>query len=571
MGAREDVEQPGRIAAALIALTTAAVLALHLDRPAFFDNEGRYAEVAREMLLRGDFVTPTMDWTLFLNKPPLAYWTTALAFSFVGFTEWARLSTIAVAMVTVYWTCRLGARIWSVTTGLWAGAILATTIGFALEARTLRPDSFIIVSTVGAILFWHRAEYGPAAARTRNLVALYGLLGVGVLAKGLVPIVVAGIPIGVVMLREHGLAAIRRMRPGLGLAVLALVVLPWHVLVALEHPGFAWDYVVNQHLLFFLDKKFPRDSEGDPLPFFWAAFLFRAAPWILVVPFTLPEAWRGLRRGDPAARGAVLAWVWLAGVVGFFSLPPSRLEHYSLPALPAVALLAAHALERLRTGAVGSAPWWWLGLVAALLTGAGLTGLVAGTSLLSRVYWITQVPDFLPLVVPAALAASAGGLVLATAVRRRRPRLVAAGFALVGVPLAAIVLRAQAVAEPLFSWKPVGQVVREHVPEAVPVVFESPEEYQIVGGLVFYSGRRIEMLEPPGFVPPTYLEGKTEEMFLRRADFDRRWQSGERLVFVSDSQKRRDRPDGLVPAPFHVLARFGDRWILANYPVPAAS
>lgn len=568
---RDEVEQPGRGAAVLIALAMACAFSIHLDHPAFFDNEGRYAEVAREMLLRRDFVTPTMDWTLFLNKPPLAYWTTALAFVFVGFDEWARLTTVAVSAVTVYWTCRLGARLWDVTTGLWAGVVLATTLGFALEARTLRPDSFIIVSTVGAILAWHRAEYGPAARRTHNLVALYALLGVGVLAKGLVPVVVAGIPIGVVMLREHGLAAIGRMRPGLGLLVLAIVVLPWHVLVALEHPGFAWDYVVNQHLLFFLDKKFPRDSEGDPLLFFWASFLFRSFPWILIVPFTLPEAWRAFRRGDAAARGVVLAWAWLLGVVGFFSLPPSRLEHYSLPALPAVGLLGAFALVRLRDPAGGAARWRWLGLVATLLVGIGLVGLVYGRSLLSQVYWLTQVPAFLDLVAPAAVCATLGGALLAVAVLMRRPRLVAGGLALVGVPLIAIVLRAEAVAEPLFSWKPVGEMVRTRVPEDVPVVFESPEEYQIVGGLVFYSGRRIEMLEPPGFIPPTYLEGRTEEMFLRRADFERRWQSGERLVFVSDSQKRRDHPDGLVPAPFHVLARFGDRWILANHPVPAAS
>lgn len=570
MGAREEAER-GRGAALLIAFAMALALSIHLDHPAFFDNEGRYAEVAREMLLRSDFVTPTMDWTLFLNKPPLAYWSTALAFSLVGFNEWARLTTIVLGAVTVYWTCRLGARLWDVATGLWAGVILATTLGFALEARTLRPDSFIIVSTVGALLAWHRAEYGPASRRTRNLVALYALLGIGILAKGLVPLIVAGLPIGAVMLREHGLAAIGRMRPGLGLAVLAVVVLPWHVLVSLEHPGFAWDYVVNQHLLFFLDKKFPRDSEGDALPFFWGAFLFRAFPWVLILPFTLPEAWRGFRTGDAASRGVVLGWAWLLGVVGFFSLPPSRLEHYTLPALPAVGLLAAHALGRLRDREIGAAPWAWLGVVAALLLGLGLTGIVAGKSLLSQVYWIAQVPAFLGLVVPAAIAATLGGLVLAAAVATRGPRLVAGGLALVGVPLVAIVLRAEAVAEPLFSWKPVGMMIRERVPDDVPVVFESPEEYQIVGGLVFYSGRRIDMLEPPGFIPPTYLEGKTGEMFLRRADFERRWQSGERLVFVSDSQKRRDQPDGLVPAPFHVLARFGDRWILANHPGPAAS
>jgi len=96
-------------------------------------------------------------------------------------------------------------------------------------------------------------------------------------------------------------------------------------------------------------------------------------------------------------------------------------------------------------------------------------------------------------------------------------------------------------------------------------VYEAPEEYQLVGGLVFYTGRRITLLEPPGgFIPPTYLAGQMQGMFLARSEFERRWRAGERLAFVSDSQRRRDDPQGIVPEPFHVIGRFGDRWVLSN-------
>src|SRR5207247_2004538 len=191
-----------------LALGAGARLAVRLDVPAFFDNEARYAEVAREMVLSGDWISPHLDFTLFLNKPPLVFWLAALVFRLAGPTEWARLVSVGAAMVALLATCRLGALLYGGTTGL---------------------------------------VPGPAP----------------------------------------------RPRPGLGLLVLAAIVVPWHVVAALRHPGFAWDYVVNQHVLFFFARKLPRDSEGDSLAFFWAAAAGRAVPWSLLVPLTLAEAVRG--------------------------------------------------------------------------------------------------------------------------------------------------------------------------------------------------------------------------------------------------------------------------------------
>src|SRR5436190_7387702 len=463
----------GRWGALALALGAGALLAVRLDVPAFFDNEGRYAEVAREMAFGGDWISPHLDFTLFLNKPPLVFWLAALLFRVAGPTEWVRLVPVGAAVVALLATCRLGALLYGGPAGLVAGLALATSLGFVLEARTLRPDMILTATVVVALLCWQTAECG-GARRARWLVGLWAALGVGVLAKALVPLVLAGLPIAAVTLRDDGWRGAARLRPGLGLLVLAVIVVPWHVAGAPRHPGFAWDYVVNQHVPFFLDRKLPRDSEGDALAFFWAAATGRAAPWVLLVPLTRAEAVRlATRRATPAARATFLLWAWAGGLLLFFSCAPSRLEHYAVPALPAA------------------------------------------------------------------------------------------------VPLAAIVLRAEGVAEPLFSWRPVARALVAAVPPEVAVVFESPEEYQQVGGLAYYTERRITLLEPPGFVPPTYLAGHAREMFLARPAFERRWRAGERLAFVSDPQRRRDEPTGLVPSPFHVLGRFGDRWVLTSFPAHA--
>jgi 4-amino-4-deoxy-L-arabinose transferase-like glycosyltransferase len=560
---------PRWVPTVLLALATGALLCIHLELPGFFDNEGRYAEVAREMLLRGDFVTPTMDFTLFLNKPPLLYWLVAAVFSVLGPSEWARLVTVLTSVVMIVLTGRLGARLYDEATGFAAAAFLATTVGFVIEARTLRPDSILVTSVVGAVWCWIRAE-DSAQARGRWLVAMYAILGIGVLAKGLVPVLIAGVPIVACTVRDRGLGGLLRLRPGLGLVVGAIVVLPWHVLVSIEHPGFAWDYIVNQHLLFFLDKKFPRDSEGDTLAFFWASFVGRSLPWILLLPFGLREAWNGRRSSAPSVdRSSALLGVWIAGVLFFFSLAPSRLEHYSLPAMPAAAILSARVFTRLRRAEVGAGVWYTFGVVSVVLLVAGVVGVTVGPSLLERVYWLAQEPRLIALSAPAGAAALAGGVLLAWGALGRRATIGAAGLAVFTIPLLVIGVRAEVVAEPLFSWKPVGEAIKRQVPADVEIVFESPEEYQLVGGLVFYTGRPITMIEPANFVPPTYLESQVKQMFLARSEFDRRWTAGIPLAFVSDPQRRRESADGLVPGPVHVLGRFGDRWILTNVPLPA--
>src|SRR5262249_21495924 len=151
---------------------------------------------------------------------------------------------------------------------------------------------------------------------------------------------IPGLAIAAVMGFEHRFELARMVFHLRAWWLVVLLVAPWHVAATLQHPGFAWDYVVNQHILFFFDRKWPRDSVPVSLATFWAAFGLRAIPWTVVVPLAVITGVQRARR-HAAAFGDRLILSWMAAVLLFFSASASRMEHYAIPALPAVALLVA--------------------------------------------------------------------------------------------------------------------------------------------------------------------------------------------------------------------------------------
>ncbi|HLK13016.1 MAG TPA: glycosyltransferase family 39 protein [Candidatus Binatia bacterium] len=553
-----------------LALSLGALLAVHLTRPGFLDDEGRNAEVAREMLVLGDWLTPHLDFTLYLNKPPLPFWLAAIAFR-AGLTdERARVVSLLAAVVTLVATAALGRRLYDEPTGLLGAALLASSVGFALEARTLRADIWLVASVTVAFLAWTAAEEADGWRRGAWLVALYTALGVGGLAKGLVCVVLAGVPIAALAMVRHGLRACARLHPELGLLVFAVIPLPWHAAVALRHPGFAWDYVVNQHLLFFFDRKLPRDSEGDPLLLFWASFVGRHFPWILLVPLAAGEL-GSRRRGDTAARGTAVLATWAGSVLAFFSASPARLEHYLAPAAPPMALLAARGLALHARGEAGAAAWRRLAGAGVVLAAIGVAGAFRGPPTLAGVPWLAGAPGLPDLAKPAGEALALSGLLVASAAGARRPRALAAAFGATAALTVGFTLVALARAEPLVSWAPLARAVARAVPPGVPIAFDASDEYQVVGGLAFYTQRQILLLEPPHFVPPTYLAGQSEAAFVSRARFAAAWRAGTPLALVSDPKRPSRTPAHLAPGSFLVVAAAGGRWAVADVPFAAES
>jgi 4-amino-4-deoxy-L-arabinose transferase-like glycosyltransferase len=523
-----------------------------------------FAEPAREMVASGDWLTPRMNDAPFLTKPPLMYWLPATMFALIGPTEYVRLWSVLAALATIVTTGARGRELFDDKTGFAAAIVLATSVGFFVEARFLRADMALMLTTALALYCYARLRRGAGSGAA---VAFWATLGIGILDKGFIPPILVGGTIALVEITTGELrlktvvARLRALSASWGLLLMAGIVLPWHLLVGAQNPGFLWDYVINQHLLFFFDEKLPRDSIPDSLGFFWVMFFARGLPWSLLLPAAVVHSWTTIRAtGKPH-----LPVLWLTVVLGFFSLAVSRLEHYCLPALPAMALIVGLLLADLQTGHVAIAPRI---LAAPIIVAAFLA--FAFTSR-DPAKLLNAIDPTLPgygleeLVRPAALTVAVGLLGVALLFMRRRNRAVFGVGVATAVALLPFVQIAHERVEPLFSWRPFAHLIRETAPEGSRVFFRAEDEYQLCGGLNYYLGRRIDLLAPPGWVPPTFLVHYVDSLFTPRSELDQTWRAGS-AILVSDSIAHPGDEERIVPSAYDLLARAGERVLLRPAP-----
>ena len=382
------------------------------------DVDSVYIEIAREMTQRHDFITPFVDGVRFFDKPPLLYWVAAGSMHLFGVHDWAArlplaLLTLALFLSTYFLGLRLLARHSPATApdraALYAALALATSIGPYLYTRFFIPD---IVVTLWLTLSIHlflaalsRAELsavavGPpqhtavfstgalrnkanralpsfsrTAGRPSSLAPMLGFgatLALSALTKGLIGIV---FPIGFVALYlavTRRLSLLRRLHPVATLATTLLLALPWHIAIARRNPaiplpsglglpargGWAWFYLYNEHVARFLSRRIPHDYGQVPIPLFWLLAGIWLLPWTTFLLPALRARLRSLRHLStlpPQERETSLTLLlWPTLVLGFFTLS-ARQEYYSLPALPAFALLIGGLLARADTSPLASA------------------------------------------------------------------------------------------------------------------------------------------------------------------------------------------------------------------------
>jgi 4-amino-4-deoxy-L-arabinose transferase-like glycosyltransferase len=343
-----------------------------LWRPALLDDaDSVHAEVAREMLLRHDYVTLYANGIRYLEKAPLLYWSMAAAMKAVGGPLHASADAMAAAarvplalsVLALAWLCEVFARrlFGSARAGLYAGLILLSSPGFFLFSRITLPDVMVCLWLALAMLAWWRWSEGDAP---RGWSAVFGLAcALGVLSKGLI-----GLVFPLLIVAVHALWTRRRVRArdvAIAAVVFLLVAAPWHVLAGLANPtvgqpepfrfvhghwqvplpsdgnvrGWFWFYFMNEHVLRYLNLRVPRDYDTSPLWLFWGLCFVWVMPWSAFAFKAARFAW--LRVEDAAEeRGRRLLLVWACVVLLFFSLS-TRQEYYVLPALPAGAMLIA--------------------------------------------------------------------------------------------------------------------------------------------------------------------------------------------------------------------------------------
>jgi 4-amino-4-deoxy-L-arabinose transferase-like glycosyltransferase len=332
----------------LLALITTLAWFATLDaRRLQHPDEGRYAEIAREMAASGDWVTPRLNDLKYFEKPPLQYWVGAATFETLGVAEWtARLPSAVAGFLAVIAVGFTGARLAGPDAGVFTALALAGTVWHVGLSQILTLDamlSFWLTTALCAFLLAQRAALAPATRRNWMLVAYAAAAG-ATLTKGLVALVIPGGALVVYSLATRDTGPWRRLHAVPGLLLYLALTAPWFLLVSYANPEFARFFFIHEHFERFLTESHNRTGG-------WYYFIPWLAlgllPWLLVWAWTLPRSWRAATVDDNGFAWERFCVCWAAFVFVFFSVSGSKLPSYILPMFPALALIVGYELTRL--------------------------------------------------------------------------------------------------------------------------------------------------------------------------------------------------------------------------------
>jgi 4-amino-4-deoxy-L-arabinose transferase-like glycosyltransferase len=580
---------------ALIFISWAVIYFAAIFTPALLDDvDTIHAEAAREMVLRGDWVTLYTNGIRYLEKAPLMYWGVAASYEVFGVKDWTtRLPLVTGVLLLVVATYFLGSYAYSDRGGLYAAVVLSTSLGPYIFTRFQIPDSIVALWLTLAALFFLRSleEEPPSRATCWGLAATFAL---NVLTKGLIGLIFPLVTIFLYLLFTRNLGHLRRLRPISSTLVFLAIAAPWHILAALRNPGegavrgFLWFYFVNEQFLRYLGKRVPPGYDTVPLVVFWGLTLLWLAPWTVFLPQSLGlvPRWRSLRGKLTRPQAASLfCFVWAAVTVGFFSFS-TRQEYYTIPAVPALALVVGGWLERegrlapgeARRGRISS---WVLAAMVFAGSAVGLALLVSskapapGTDLadllkknpqdydFSLGHFLDLTPEALGMFRPQLIGAVAS-LVAGTGANlwlryRQKPAYGNAVLAAMMVALLAAVHSAFVTFSPILSSKQLAIEIEKHHHPGDVVVIDG--EYHQASTLNFYLRERVRVLHPPsGNLWYGSKFPDAPRVFETPASFAELWNSPTTVFVWTDE----DRPRNLEGLPRYLLARSGGKTIYTN-------
>lgn len=301
-------------------------------------DEGRYAEMAREMLATGDWITPRYNGYKYFEKPPLQTWMNALTFAWFGIGEWqARLYTALTGFAGVLLVGFTGARVFNAATGFFAAVVLACAPYWNLMGHFNTLDmalSFWMELTLCALLLAQRPNLPRNTARLWMWVC-WGAMALAVLSKGLVGLILPGAVLVLYTLISRDWALWKRLYLVSGLIVFFAVVSPWFVLVQERNPEFFNFFFIVQQFQRYLT---PAQNRPGPFYYFVPVMLVGFLPWLSVSVQSVRHALRTPRQPNGFAP-VTLMLVWSAFIFLFFSASHSKLISYTLPIAPPLALV----------------------------------------------------------------------------------------------------------------------------------------------------------------------------------------------------------------------------------------
>ena len=401
------------LACAVGLLWFATLDARHLIHP----DEGRYAEIAREMAATGDWLTPRLNDLKYFEKPPFQYWVTAAAFDAFGVHEWAaRLWPALAGFLAILALALAGHALGGTTLAAYAGLVLAATVWHVVIAQMVTLDSglsFFLALAFSAFVSAQRDATDPGARRYWMWLASAALAG-ATLSKGLIALVIPGGALVLYTALSRDFAVWRRLHlPSCFVLYLALSA-PWFVAVSRANDEFFQFFFVHEHFRRFLHGG---DERPGPWYYFVPYFIVGVLPWLSILGAGVRRAWVD---GTPNALGFSwqrFALAWTAFVFVFFSASGSKLPSYILPLFPPLALVIAWILRRLPTPTLLRATWPGVAasIVLTVVLFAGWDRYAPGFA--GRRVPVESIIAFGAWVKPAIAVATVGGIAALVALR----------------------------------------------------------------------------------------------------------------------------------------------------------
>lgn len=444
-------------------------------------DEGRGAEIAREIVATGDWVTLRLNGIDYFAKPPLQFWATAATFSWLGEgNATARLSIALFAFAGVLWTGFVGYRLFGAEAGFNAAAVLFSSLLYAALGHILTPNMSVALFMgvgIGAFLLAQSRRADRDHVRRWMLLG-WAALALAVLSKGLMGLVLPGAAVVLYMLWQRDWALLRHLELGWGPMVFLALTAPWFVAVSIANPDFPRVFFIEEHFQRYATSAFRRDQ---PFYYFLPVLALGILPWLprLVQAVARPRFrwWPVAGQGFDAER---FLWTYAAFVFVFFSMGRSKLPTYLLPILPALALLIGRR--------IADAPGLRLdALAAGLFGGALLAAAVFVERFASPSFTADMLQGYRPWLAAAGLGLVGGALVAAWARTRWQSVAAIALSAVLAVQLAG--WGYQALQEPRSSAAEAA-AIRPLLGPDTPVF--SVGRYQ--PSLSFYLGRTLELV-----------------------------------------------------------------------------
>jgi hypothetical protein len=558
------------------------------------DVDAVQAQIARNMLASGDWVIAHLDGVPYLEKSPLIYWLMAASFRILGVHDWVARIPVALAAILLAWvTWRYARWAFGARAGFYAGLSLGTCIGLFLFTRIQIPD--VMLTLCVSLAFWsfQRAlDQEEPRPRLWALLLAAGL-GLGLMLKGLIAVVapIGGILAYLAITRQlFSREAWKRLHVFTGAFVILVIAAPWHVLATLrlppyfaftmhsgpgEYHGFFWFYFINEHVLRFLNLRYPRDYNTVPRPAFWLLHLLWLFPWSAFFPAALGQKFKPV---DRAGKTRLLALCWVGFLLVFFTFSTTQ-EYYSMPVYPALALLLGSAMAgesrwlRIGTRVLGVVSGLaFLAIVAILYTVRGLAtpGDIshaleqhpeAYTLSLGHLGDLT-ISSFAYLRAPLVMAGAAFlvGALGAWLLQGRRAFL---GFAVMMVVFLHASRLALVTFDPYLSSRPLADALLR-APEGRLIV---NGEYYSLSSVFFYADKTALLLNGRGnnLEYGSYSPG-SPDVFINDAQFVALWSKPERFYVLSDHEGVPHLTALVDSGRLHKIAESGGKLLLANQP-----